>query len=874
MKRLLITIILLLSLEASFAAHIIGGEMRYEYVGPGSAPNSGIYRIILILFRGDDPTGAALAPSYIVAIYNNDNNLKVPGTAGSTGDNWVISKLTPPGDASVPITFPLCIQGAPVLNYTYAIYTMTVELPNTLNGYTVTYQTCCRINGLMNVANSTGSTYTCRIPGTNQLGAGTDSSPQFKLPVNVICKNAPFTLDFGAIDADPTDSLVYSLCNAYNGGASVNAAFDNPAAPPYGSVTYTFPYSSGNPFGTPVTINPQTGLISGLAPDLGKYVVSVCIQVYRNGIPIATHRKDLIVQVSDCTLTIASPMPDFVTCDGFNVQFFHNSTGASSVFWDLGDLSTLADTSNINNPTYTYSDTGLYIIKLVINRGTGCTDSTFRTVGVYPGFFPDFTNTGICITNPVLFNDATTTAYGVVNGWSWNFGDLTTMADTSHVQNPAWTYAGIGPKDITLIASSSKGCRDTITKTITIIDKPPITLAFRDTLICVPDVVQLQASGTGVFSWTPLTNIVNANTGTPTVNPITTTWYHVQLTEQGCVNTDSVRVRVVTFVTLAARADTTICLTDTIQLYAQSDGLQYLWSPAATLNNPALKNPVATPTAASTTYSVIARIGSCTTQDFVTVTAIPYPVANAGADTIICYNEPAYLHGSHNGVSFTWSPTASLLNSNTLNPVAYPPSTTEYVLSVLSDQGCPKAGHDTVLVTVLPKIVPDAGNDTLVVVGQPVQLNAEGGTTYQWIPSSGLNNPLIKNPVGTYGADVDSIRYTVLIFNQAGCYDSAFVTVKVFKTNPYVFVPTAFTPNGDGLNDLVRPIAVGVKKINYFSIYNRWGQLLFRTSINGHGWDGRISGVPQSTNVFVWMVSAVDYLDKPIFLKGTVTLIR
>ncbi len=170
--------------------------------------------------------------------------------------------------------------------------------------------------------------------------------------------------------------------------------------------------------------------------------------------------------------------------------------------------------------------------------------------------------------------------------------------------------------------------------------------------------------------------------------------------------------------------------------------------------------------------------------------------------------------------------------------------------------------------------MPYAGHDTLVIVGQPLQLNAEGGVRYQWIPSTGLNNPLIKNPVGIYGAGTDSVNYTVWVFNSIGCVDSAFVTVTVFKTNPYVFVPTGFTPNGDGLNDVVRPIAVGVKKINYFSIYNRWGELLFKTSINGHGWDGTIKGVPQGTNVFVWMVSAVDYLDKPIFLKGTVTLIR
>jgi gliding motility-associated-like protein len=175
---------------------------------------------------------------------------------------------------------------------------------------------------------------------------------------------------------------------------------------------------------------------------------------------------------------------------------------------------------------------------------------------------------------------------------------------------------------------------------------------------------------------------------------------------------------------------------------------------------------------------------------------------------------------------------------------------------------------------VLPEINAFAGNDTMVVVNQPLQLNAEGGVTYQWIPATGLNNPAIPNPIGIYGGDLDSVRYLVLVFNTAGCVDSAHITVKIFKTEPYVFVPTAFTPNGDGLNDVVRPIAVGVKQIRYFSIYNRWGQLVFRTSVNGQGWDGRIGGVPQGSNVFVWMVSAIDYLDKPIFLKGTVTLIR
>jgi gliding motility-associated-like protein len=875
MKRFLVTIILLLSLQASYAAHIKGGFFSYEYLGPGiTNPNNFRYRVTLTVYMICTASDAQQSNPINFSIFN-------------AGTNQFLQ------DVSVPITtrFDLfrtydepCISGDQrKCYYKVLVYDLpSIELPSTPDGYIISYQRCCRIAGIQNIPGSgaVGNTFSIKIPGS-AIGqnAQTNSSPTFLVnDTAVICSGSYFQYSFLASDPNPGDSLSYSFCDAITGGSQIDPAPVSASAPPYASVPYNFPFNGSQPLGSGVTIDPITGLISGIAPSAsGEYVLCVCVNEYRNGVLIGTTRKELHIEIGDCSSIAASLDPSYITCDGYSWTFFNGGDQSliTSYFWTFGDPASGAnDSSILASPVHVFTDTGAFVITLIVNRGDPCADTTTTIMKVYPGFFPDFNNVGICLTNPVQFNDATTTNYGVVNGWSWNFGDAATFADTSHIKNPAWTYSSIGPKDITLIASNSKGCTDTVTKTVTIIDKPPITLAFKDTLICVPDAVQLQASGTGNFSWTPLTNIINPNTATPTVNPTTTTWYHVQLDEQGCINTDSVKVRVVSFVTVNARADTTICLTDTIQLNAVSDGLQFLWSPAATLSNPAIINPIAVPTAASTIYHLIARIGSCTADDFVTVNTVPYPIANAGNDTTICYNKPAFLHGSHNGATFTWSPTTSLINSNTLNPIAYPPRTMEYILSVVANLGCPKAKTDTILVTVLPKIIAYAGHDTMVIVNQPLQLNAEGGVSYHWIPSTGLNNPLIKNPIGIYAADMDSIRYTVLVFNSIGCVDSAFVKVTVFKTAPYVFVPTAFTPNGDGLNDDVHPIAVGIKRINFFSIYNRWGQLLFKTSINGHGWDGKISGVPQGSNVFVWMVSATDYLDRPIFLKGTVTLIR
>ena len=149
-----------------------------------------------------------------------------------------------------------------------------------------------------------------------------------------------------------------------------------------------------------------------------------------------------------------------------------------------------------------------------------------------------------------------------------------------------------------------------------------------------------------------------------------------------------------------------------------------------------------------------------------------------------------------------------------------------------------------------------------------------GGETYEWIPNTGLSRDDIFNPIGIYDGSFDSIRYKVIVTDAYNCFDSAFVNVKVFRTFPQIFVPTAFTPNRDGKNDLFRPIAVGISKIEYFRVFNRWGELVFSTTTNEMGWDGRIKGKDQATGTFVWVVKAVDYTGKEFFAKGTVTLIR
>jgi gliding motility-associated-like protein len=871
MKRIILFItVLIFACQELSANHITGGEMYYTYQGLSGSDHR--YRVTLKLFRDHFSSGAQLDGSAAIAVFDRVTGATI-AVYSVPKTNEIQLQLTSPGP---------CITNPPVVHYDIGFYEVDIIVPASSNGYLVSYQRCCRINGINNLGGATGvgATYTAEIPANNIVTSGpiNNSAKFIGADTVIVCAGYPFTYSFAAADPDATDQLSYTFCRAYTGGTSTAPAPNPPSPPPYGTVPYGSPtFTSSAPMGNTVSINSTTGLITGTAPAAGIYVVTVCVSEIRDGVVIAVQRKDLQIKVGDCNPLKAQLNPMPTTCDGYRVNFSNgvsNPPGTEFV-WIFGDpITGINDTSFSATPFHDYSAAGDFTVKLKVSlAGGACADSATFVVKVYPGFRPGFRVEGGCYQNPFRFTDTTTTDFGVVDTWSWNFGDETTLADTSHLQNPQWTFSTAGTKTAQLTVTNSKGCISTFPVTFEVLDRPILNLAFRDTLICRNDVLQLNASGTGVFSWTPLINIINPNTGTPTVNPPVTRWYYVNLNDNGCIANDSVRVRVVNEVTLRAINDTTICQGDAIQLGATSDGLQFSWTPVANLDNPNIINPIAI-TNTTTAYDVVATIGGCTATDRVIVTTVPYPGANAGAPQTVCYNSPAQLNGSINGIRFEWVPTSYLNNPSILNPISTPPRTTQYVLLSYDTLGCPKPGRDTVLITVQPKVKAFAGNDTTVVVGQPLLFNGTGGVSYQWSPSTGLSSTTIFNPIGVYNSSIDSVRYKLIVRDAAGCPDSAYVTVTVFKTNPTIFVPTAFTPNNDGLNDFIYPIAVGIRRINYFSIYNRWGQLVFTTTVNKRGWDGKINGQLQNSNVYVWMVSAEDYTGKAIFLKGTVALIR
>lgn len=862
---------LLLFLGYSFCAkadHITGGQMSYSFIGISNGMYQ--YNVSFKVFMRCN-SGRQFNNPTIVSVFNKASSERV-------------------ADISVPLlnseTISLnnanpCITDPPVVCYVVGIYSFMLSVPPSSAGYILSSQVNYRIAGISNLTSNyglIGAAYTAEIPGT---AAGADlpknnSAAFIGSDLVIVCANNSFSYSFAALDNDG-DELRYSFCNAYQSSSAGGSNAQNvpTGAPPYSSVPYGSGFASSSPLGKEVKIDPKTGLITGVAPHPGVYVVTVCVDEIRNGVVIATQRKDLQINIASCTIASASLLPTYMLCRDtktISISNRSNSPLIKTYNWELINASGVSIYSSTDaSLNYTFSDTGTYTVKLFINKRQDCSDSARSSIKVYPGFVPAFDVRGICVNKPTLFSDVSVSVLGTVNYWNWDFAD-NGVSDKSEIRNPSYTYTSLGIRNVRMIVGNTFGCVDTLYKPVNIIEKPPITLGFRDTLICVKDQLQLKADGMGDFSWTPIVNLFNGNTQTPVVSPPSTMYYYVDLNDNGCRNRDSVLVRVVDHVTVSAMPDTIICAGDAVQLKLISDGLAFSWAPATQIANPGIAFPIVT-TKNTTTYEVTAIIGGCTAKDQVTVKTIPYPVANAGPDTLICYKTTAILNGSTNASSLLWSPASTLSSTTSLHPVARPESSINYVLTVYDNKGCPKPGRDTVLVTVLPPIRASAGNDTSVVVNQPLQLNASGGVRYSWVPAIGLSNAAIANPLIMFSNAAEVNHYTVKVYNEAGCSELASINIKVFRSQPDIFVPNAFTP-GKSQNNLFRPIPVGILQIDYFRVYNRLGQLLFSSSQTAKGWDGTASGKLQSPDTYVWMVQGKDYTGRIISKKGTVILVR
>ncbi len=361
-----------------------------------------------------------------------------------------------------------------------------------------------------------------------------------------------------------------------------------------------------------------------------------------------------------------------------------------------------------------------------------------------------------------------------------------------------------------------------------------------------------------------------------TFTGLTTGNYNIKVKDAiGATTSQTVTVALNNSITLTAGSPQTICEGTSATLNAVSNATSFVWTPSSGLNNPNILNPVASPIA-TTKYYITATTNICTKKDSVIITVNPAPIANAGKDSSICFGKNIRLTGS-GGINYTWSPATYLNNPNIQNPTAVKPNTgiIKYSLKVTDANNCTSLNTAVVTIAVAAPAKLFAGNDTAVAINQPVQLYAvdisnSGFINYLWSPNYGLNNNTAQNPVAVLDRD---ITYFITASTINSCQGNDTIKIKVYK-GPEIYVPNAFTPNGDGLNDILKAIPIGMKELRFFTIYNRYGQLIFTTKNAALGWDGKLKGSAQNTGTFTWMAEAVDYNNNIITRKGTVMLLR
>ena len=366
---------------------------------------------------------------------------------------------------------------------------------------------------------------------------------------------------------------------------------------------------------------------------------------------------------------------------------------------------------------------------------------------------------------------------------------------------------------------------------------------------------------------TNLLHTVNVNSATPAGMQE----YRLAVAESGNLGTLQCRVFSKPFsvqvnplpVTTAAN-NGPICAGENIVLNA-TGGSSYSWSgPGGFTSGTSPATLVgATDANAGMYYVNITNTAGCVKRDSTLVLVNAAPLALSSFDSaIICAGESIRLSAS-GGTSYSWMPTSGLQNPATSDPIATPTASTNYQVVVSNQLGCRDTAFSKVIVLQLPEA--NAGPDKLIFSGQSVTLTGtvSSNVSFQWTPSTFIDNPGSLQPIVNPPGDV---QYILEVISACGI-DSDTVDVKVFQD---LYIPNAFSPNGDGINDTWNIPAIIAYPEFEVTVYGRWGQLIYYSKNIMLPWDGRLKGIPLPMGAYTYYIN----LKGKRGLKGTIMLIR
>lgn len=775
--RLLLTLFLLQVAAVTYATHIVGGEMRYRCLGGQQ------FEIILTVYRDcyngvpffDDPASIGLFNAGNVLV----NEFKIPFVK----DDTLITQLD--GDCFV-LPPSACVHTT--------TYKTIVTLPISPGGYTLSYQRCCRNKTIQNIMmpDSVGATFSIYI-SENAL-TQCNTSPVFKeWPPIYICVDEPIHFDHSAIDEEG-DSIVYRLCTPLDGASLQNPRPQPPFNPPYKEVAWRDPpYNLNNVLGgVPLSIDPHTGLLTGIPSTIGQFVVGVCADEYKEGKLISSTRRDFQYNIGICGKTVSAFFVPELNC-GFDVKFFNNSANADQYKWYFDWPNDTSLTSMEVNPTFTYSKGGTYTVMLIAQPGDPCVDTSFHTLKVIPPslnaeFSYKFTECTDSLT--VQFTDLSSDSLYTITSWDWTLSSGTRIYK-SDILNPTFKIDTAGVWVAQLIVTADSGCSDTFRVIF------PVRLAnipWPDTTvyICLGDTILLNPMPIpGVTHlWSPNLYLSSASTANPFAWPPVTTTYKLKTLAMAGLCQDEREITVIVSEPFewTIPNDTAVCSSPFIVEGWADRPLSWIWSLNPQHQPPiAIGNPATIDHRDSTwIYVFVSDSLGCNSNDSLFITWLGLEIHIP--DTLLLCPEESFdisfelANEKDTLIHFEWGPAEFFPISTTTNPATLLLQAPGYYsISLVAENqfGCQTTVHSFVTV-----IDPDTGDANISWTHcsdyrVTFTLNTPGAWAYEWdfgdptlpgwtgagaqveyqYPGPGIYHPRLR--IISDGSCIDTIDYTI-----------------------------------------------------------------------------------------------------------------
>lgn len=572
--------------------------------------------------------------------------------------------------------------------------------------------------------------------------------------------------------------------------------------------------------------------------------------------PVLLKQDSIKITVTDPPTLIVTPASS--VCHGDTIPL--SVSGAGNYSWT--PTQTLINAATASPSAFPTTTTKYYVSGFNV---VGCTskDSVTITVKSKPSVTKS-KDTAVC------------TGYSSVQLLANAIGALQyTWSPTAGLNNAAINNPLANPGSTTTYyveVLGGNGCKAKDSIKVSVLQSPIIDTRA-DTSICsnTQTILTTSASNATSFSWLPNVGLSDPNIQNPIASPIVLTKYIITASNAACSAKDSVVIDVLPAPTISKSNDTTICNGGAAPLFA-TGGNNYVWSPASGLSNTNISNPIASPSA-STTYKVqVTGSNGCSKLDSVRVNWMAKPTFTINPLTASVCSGSATTLTANGADTYNWFAGSNVQSPSSASTSVAPTSTQQYSVAVrhnfckISD-----TLRSTVTVNALPLITVSKSND-IDCSNASATLNATGGVNYSWTPVQGVSATNSASPVVTPAV---TTTYTVAVTDANGCSKSDSIKVNVIF-NPLAGgynMPNAFTPNGDGKNDCFGIKYWGAIETLDFTIFNRWGEVVFKTNNPAACWDGNFKGIPQQSGTFVYQIKAKTACGE-VYKKGTIALMR